>query len=725
MAVSASIRCSVPFLNLSPRCTDNTSTENNIIIPGKNMKTPYSAYLRTGLACVLITLALSQTGLADTTRDQQAVIVTATRLDDTADQARGFVTVISREQIEANPAQTLPQLLSQQAGVTSRSLFGNNGSRATVDMRGFGATSGQNTLILLDGRRLNDIDFSSIDYSAIPMQNIERIEIIRGGGGVLYGDGAVGGVINIITRTPEGQGYSSYAELTAGSYSHQEVNAQLNNVSGPWSMRLALQAIDSDGYRDNNDLQQRNLQGNVRYSGVAQEWYMNFSVDDQELRLPGERRVNAGTGLNELDNNRRGTGTPNDFADQDGYQFTLGTRFDINDNIDAIIDFGYRNKDQQAFFDDYAFGGAFSRYIDTNLSAWSATPRINLNHSLFGQTATTIAGIDYYDSSYDSDRSQNESTSGTPVHRVDMEQQSTAVYVDTSSKLSPATSYNVGARLQWVNTEANDKYDASAPGGAFDSEAPGFDRSDRVHMLEAGLRHKLQSGLVTHAKAARSVRVATLDELYEFNSSFSRVFSPLNPQTATGIDLGLSLKRSDWGSTVNIYYQELKNEIHFSPATFSNINLDPTRRKGIELAGHKKISNQLTINANYTYMISEFRGGVFDGNDVPLVPRKSASIQASWQATPDTQMVVVGNYTGSKYFDNDQTNDFGQKIPSYSWFDLQVNHNIGNWKLKAAVNNLFDNEAYDYGVRSTFTPGRYNAYPLPERSYAVSVSGEF
>ena len=124
-------------------------------------------------------------------------------------------------------------------------------------------------------------------------------------------------------------------------------------------------------------------------------------------------------------------------------------------------------------------------------------------------------------------------------------------------------------------------------------------------------------------------------------------------------------------------------------------------------------------------MKSTFREGAFAGNDVPLVPRNTASIQADWQITHDTQVAMVGNYTGSKYFDNDQTNNFGQKIPPYSWFDAQISHSIGKWKFRAAVNNLFDKQAYDYGVRSTFTPGRYNAYPLPERSYAVSVSGKF
>ena len=71
-------------------------------------------------------------------------------------------------------------MLGREAGVLSRSLYGNNASRASVDIRGFGAASTQNTLILVDGRRLNDVDLSAVDYSAIPLQAIERIEIESG-----------------------------------------------------------------------------------------------------------------------------------------------------------------------------------------------------------------------------------------------------------------------------------------------------------------------------------------------------------------------------------------------------------------------------------------------------------------------------------------------------------------------------------------------------------------
>lgn len=111
-------------------------------------------------------------------------------------------TVITAEEIARSPAQNVPEVLAQEPGVQVQSLFGGvNGARSSVDLRGFGATASANTLILINGRRVHDLDQQGIDLAAIPRDSIERIEITRGNSGaVLYGDGAVGGVVNIITK---------------------------------------------------------------------------------------------------------------------------------------------------------------------------------------------------------------------------------------------------------------------------------------------------------------------------------------------------------------------------------------------------------------------------------------------------------------------------------------------------------------------------------------------
>src|SRR5437867_5995526 len=139
-------------------------------------------------------------------------------------------TVITRAEIERSPGQTVQDVLAREPGIQVTSLFGSvNGVQTTVDMRGFGATSTANTLVLINGRRLNDIDIAGVDFSTIPLNSIERIEITRGNSGaVLYGDGAVGGVINIITKTGVNLPPSARVQGQLGSYRYGEANASFS-----------------------------------------------------------------------------------------------------------------------------------------------------------------------------------------------------------------------------------------------------------------------------------------------------------------------------------------------------------------------------------------------------------------------------------------------------------------------------------------------------------------
>ena len=112
------------------------------------------------------------------------------------------ISIITSEEIAASKHKTLPELLSTYSGIQIRKSYSNVESSSTsLDMRGFGESSTNNVMILLNGRRLNDIDMAGVDFSSIPHETIERIEIVRGGSAAtIYGDGAVGGAINIVTK---------------------------------------------------------------------------------------------------------------------------------------------------------------------------------------------------------------------------------------------------------------------------------------------------------------------------------------------------------------------------------------------------------------------------------------------------------------------------------------------------------------------------------------------
>ena len=163
-------------------------------------------YRLTGAALALTAL-LAQTASAQDSPVHQDCVLPPIDVSSSRLGGAGIVgtstTIITAEDIRRSPAQSLPDILSREPGIQVQNLFGGvNGARSVVDMRGFGASAASNTLILIDGRRITDLDLAGVDLASIPRDSIERIEITRGNSGVvLYGDGAVGGVINIVTKS--------------------------------------------------------------------------------------------------------------------------------------------------------------------------------------------------------------------------------------------------------------------------------------------------------------------------------------------------------------------------------------------------------------------------------------------------------------------------------------------------------------------------------------------
>jgi iron complex outermembrane receptor protein len=196
--------------------------------------------------------------------------------------------VITARDIEQSPNQSLPDILSQQTGVQIQHLVGGTaGSRDAVDLRGFGAFSQSNVLVLVNGRRYQDFDLQGFDFASLPLNSIERIEVTRGNSGtVLYGDGAIGGVINIVTKSRPSPGFSGRVEGFAGSFRYREGRISAGGASGPWSTSVYGNAIDSNGYRDNSKLWQRNAVGNINYSDRGWTGFLNIAADEQRAGFP-------------------------------------------------------------------------------------------------------------------------------------------------------------------------------------------------------------------------------------------------------------------------------------------------------------------------------------------------------------------------------------------------------------------------------------------------------
>jgi iron complex outermembrane receptor protein len=635
-------------------------------------------------------------------------------------------TVITATDIERSPGQTIQDLLAREPGIQVRSLSGAvNGAQSVVDMRGFGATATSNTLVLINGRRLNDVDIAGVDLSTLPRESIDHIEITRGNSGaVLYGDGAVGGVINIVTKTGVNQPPAARVAGTFGSFNHAEGAA---SASSSWAAAAAsayANAIDTDGYRENNRLQQQNGVGDIRLIGDQGGAYLTLSADNQHLGLPGGRLVTPTFSL--VDADPRGAATPFDYGDKQGRNITFGITRKLAPDTELIVDAGIRQKLQQAGFFS-AFGSLFDSYVDTTLTTYSATPRLIGRHNYWaGLPGKLIAGADVYQSVYGSDRAQHRGS--PPIHRYDLRQLTAAVYAMETVSLRPDTDFGFGIRLQRNSLSARDRLDPNAPGAVFAApQGLPLDASEIHYAWHLGLNHEINRHFSVFARMARSFRLPNVDERVGVGPFGVPTNFDLRTQTSRDHEAGARMRLGSFEVQTSTYLMNLENEIFFSPATFTNVNLDPTRRYGVETIAAWQPSPTLLLKIGFAYTRAIFVEGPFSGNDVPLVARWTESVGLSWDIH-QKQLVfdAVARFVGPRRMDNDSANQ-QLLIPGNTVVDVRIGGTIEKLFWSFSVQNLFDVRYFEYAIsRIDFITGLpavgfYNAYPLPQRTFMVKA----
>lgn len=664
----------------------------------------------------------------------EPVIVTAMRFEDRYLDKPVNVTVITAEDIRQSAAKTVPDLLSEQAGIFVHDFFGNNAATTTIDLRGFGITGTQNTLVLLDGRRIADVDLSGVQWSGVPLAAIERIEIIRGSGAVLYGDGAVTGVINIITRSPAAIGNFTAGQLLAGSYETRQGQLYANHFSGSLGLNLIASNYVSDGYRDNNENRQSNVQAELRLLTQGGDVSLKLADDNQGIRLPGARTVQPSAGINELETDRRGTSTPLDFAQRRGNRATFDWRHETGVG-QLNLGLGYREKEQTSNFD---FGG-FPDYRIADLNVWSVSPRMKFPQPLGGLPNTLVVGVDWYRWDYRLRLSNSSASITQPFNTVDATQENAAVYAQNTTKLTPQLTIIAGARGERYRIDASDIHDPTAPGGAFGSAAAPDSRDDTEYAYELAGRYEVAPAWALIGRLGRSYRFANVDEIYEFTPLFTREFQFLRPQTARSYEIGAERRSAGSMLRATLFTIDVKDEIHLDvfSAGIGNTNLPPSRRRGFELEAQQSVGKRLRLGANYTYVEAKFLAGVLPGSpftqpnvvvagkSVPVVPRHKLNVAASWDIVAGTRLNANIAYVSDQFMDNDEGNTFFTKIPAYAVVDLKLAHETGGWRVSAAVSNLLDKRYYNYAVRSQFVADRYNAYPLPERNFVLAAEYAF
>jgi len=389
--------------------------------------------------------------------------------------------------------------------------------------------------------------------------------------------------------------------------------------------------------------------------------------------------------------------------------------------VELIVDGSLRRKEQQA---ELFFMGSPYNGVETSMTTGSFTPRLKIDSNIFGLPAKILTGFDYYHTAYSSDRAMD--LMSAPFHIYDIKQATAALYANASFAVRPDTDVTLGARYQHNTISARDTYDPTAPFGFGDAQGLPLDHSEWQYAAQAGIEHRFSPIVAVFGHVAHSFRVPNADErigqavAFNFPAPTPTNFD-LRTQTSNEIEGGFRLHLGAFDWQTSLYYMSLTDEIFYSPATGTNVNLDPTQHYGVENAASYRLTDTVRLRGGLTYTRAVFREGPFAGNDIPLISRWTGTAGVSWDIW--NKWVVydaIVRYAGPRRLDNDSLN-VQPLIPSHAVVDMRIGGEVKNVYWSFSVQNVFNDLYYDYGIASTFTIGRFNAYPQPGRTFMARL----
>lgn len=614
------------------------------------------------------------------------IVVTAKKMKEPVENIPQHVTVITREDIEASAGENIIDLLAREAGINIRTTSGND-RQAVIDLRGMGDTASSNVIVMVDDLPLNAPDQSGPSIASISIEQIERIEIVRGAGSVVYGSGAVGGVINIITRkAPETPTATIYA--SAGQYDAYTTRAAFAGCIRDVDIDLNAGLHDTDGYRDNGFFRKKDFGAKTAYA-VTDRLSMLLSgmAYQDQYGLPGP--VSA-TDVQSRTRRIR-TDRPDDRGESTEFKGRAGFEMDFDTLGTLTVNRGYRFRDNR-----YVIG--FTPLIPRDLQKSRIdedTRQFDLNYinhyDLFDQPHMFQLGMDHVETEY----IRTESPGGP---RKNSQTESAGIFINNQWRLTQQMMVNAGMRYNHFRgrfrTDEKKRFDDEMLWVNGDAIKRTWDN----HVYSLGTTYALTDETSFFTGYAASFRIPNVDEFAESEEG-------LRPQEGGHFDIGLRRKIGNRMSlTIALFDIRIDDEIYYSDI---NRNYeDKTIRRGVETDVTFYPTDYLRCWCNYTYTDARF-----DKNRalIPLVPRHRASTGLNWQPAAPFDIAFSGTYSGSRYDGNDMSNDRYEKLDVYVVFDGKITYQYMDVTVFAGVSNIFD-ELYSTSAYSE------SHYPMPGRT---------
>ena len=631
------------------------------------------------------------------------VPVYASRIDDTKEAMPAAVSVFTAADIESSGARDLPELLKKKAGIDIFQL-NSNPMQSEISMRGFGESSHGRTKILLDGETLNNVDMAAPNLMRIPIGSIERVEIVHGPSPVLHGDGAVAGVVNIITDTRD---YEKKTRITGKAGSQSTFGGNVQTKGGFEDEGVLYGAsydyLRSDGYRKRSAYEMHTANAAVRKNfenGSTVAFKANYQNAFYEL--PGSLTYD------QWKHARKSAQYLHDWNRVWTYGMGLESKAKLAEDQWLYLDGGFSQQRRAANWGNWNYCNLYDVF------GFYLSPRYVNEMDIAGFGNKFTAGVDLR---YDRDNITDHSGANNPKYHFGRMRY--AAYLHDEFYITDELSIVAGARLENIRNRWTGYRGLTDTGS-----------KDWMDDYELGLVWRPVEGLKTYVKGTRFHRSPFCDEM-----NYTQNGQLLRPETGTSFDIGAEWKfLKEFTFDLNGYGMVMEDEIFYnpyvtaSPYGWSGYNSNSpakTRRLGLD-AGLSWLRDKVAEAAiRYGAVQADFSGGQYNGNDVPRVPHHRIRLEAGFWILGDLEIKGGYRFVSSQYLVSDFNNEHG-RLPGYSLFDIGAYYSPSwakGWKATFVMDNIFDRNYCDFAGWTDYGGAYY--YPACGRSFMVTLSYEF
>jgi outer membrane receptor protein involved in Fe transport len=656
---------------------------------------------RRGLVALLL-LAWATPARGQEAARLEPVVVTATRTEQRLDEAPASVTVLSREDIRQGAGQALDDLLRQVPGF---SLFRRSSSIVShpttqgVSLRGIGPSGASRALVLLDGVPINDPFGGWVYWDRVPLQSVEQIEVVRGGGASVWGNYALGGVVNIITRRPTERGASF--EGSYGTNDTHNVDLLLTEAHGPFRLSLEGTHFATDGYK----VVSASRRGAIDVDAGSR--HVTFNGRAEMVLSPDLSMFVRGTYYEES----RDNGTPLQINNTDLGSFATGVRARTGDGSEwtatVFTDFeGFRS----TFSTQAADRNSETLALDQRVPTTSVGAALTWSRA-FG-SHRVLAGTDFRWIDGETDERVYVAGAFSRTRVAGGEQQLYGLFVQDVYTPIPQLELVAGIRGDYWRAYDGFRRDTPPPAGIPARQT--FADIDRIGASpRVALLFHATPTTDLRASAYQGFRVPTINELYRVfrvRNDVTAANEHLKPERLTGGEVGVQQRIGPFEARATAFWNEVEDLI--ANVTLVNRlpdcpvgticrqrqNLDRARIRGVETELEWRPARDWKVIGGYIFtdaqVVDARQQRTLEGKRLAQVPRHGASLTVRYDNPALFTAAATARFVGRQFEDDLNTLTLG----SYVLVDLFLSRRLTRWaEAFVAIENLLD---------TTYTTGR-------------------